>query len=386
MYNINHLKLHSEDKLMLCCARTSIDSETREKILYLIDDDLDWEYLLKIALTHGLTPLLYYNLNSICPEKVPKHIIMELKNYFNANTLKNLFITGELIKLTDLFNSYGIKAFTYKGPVLSILAYNNLSLRTFSDIDIFVNSKDIKKSFNLLKRHGYKSKLPLMLKKVNNYLKYHRAHVFNNGNVNIDLQWKLSFIYIKSDLLTKFNFENLIKINFNNSVFFTPNIEYQIIILSLHNASHLWNSLSLLSDLYGLICNNEIDWDVVMSLAAKIGIKRILLINIILLNNLLGLKYQNEINYYFQDKKAEKLTIKINEQLLKQGKIKNNFLNRGILQFQIRENKLYGLRDMLYLLFNPTEEDYKTVSLPHLLYKLYFGVRFINLIKKIFKC
>ena len=51
-----------------------------------------------MASIHRLTPLLYYNLNAICPEKVPEDVLMKLKNYFHINVQKNLLLTGELIK------------------------------------------------------------------------------------------------------------------------------------------------------------------------------------------------------------------------------------------------------------------------------------------------
>ena len=96
-----------------------------------------------MASKHKLTPLLYRNLNSICPKMVPEDILDELKNYFNANVRKNLLMTGELIKILKLLKFNDINAIPYKGPVLANLAYGNLAFREFDDIDILVNKLDI---------------------------------------------------------------------------------------------------------------------------------------------------------------------------------------------------------------------------------------------------
>ena len=131
----NNFKIHPEDELVICCARIIMDLKTKEKIVSIIHEDLDWQHVIQLASMHKLIPLLYHNLNSICPEMVPGDVLGELKDYYHANVRKNLLLTGELIKITNLLNLNGINSFTYKGPVLSILAYKNLALRNFNDID-----------------------------------------------------------------------------------------------------------------------------------------------------------------------------------------------------------------------------------------------------------
>ena len=42
----NDLKLYPEDELIVCCTRTNIDNKTKEKIIYLIDEELNWDYLI----------------------------------------------------------------------------------------------------------------------------------------------------------------------------------------------------------------------------------------------------------------------------------------------------------------------------------------------------
>ncbi len=48
---------------------------------------------------------------------------------------------GELCRLVKIFQSENITLIPYKGPILSIQAYGNISLREFGDIDIFIDKK-----------------------------------------------------------------------------------------------------------------------------------------------------------------------------------------------------------------------------------------------------
>jgi len=50
-------------------------------------------------------------------------------------------------------------------PILAITAYENLSLREFVDIDIFVSKKNILKMKNILISNGYKTQVKLKLRR-----------------------------------------------------------------------------------------------------------------------------------------------------------------------------------------------------------------------------
>ena len=93
---------------------------------------------------------MYYNLKAICPEKIPNNVFAELKEYFHLNIHKNLLLTGELINIMKLLDLKSINAIPYKGPILSNLAYGNVSLREFGDIDILIDISDAIKVKNIM--------------------------------------------------------------------------------------------------------------------------------------------------------------------------------------------------------------------------------------------
>ena len=75
----------SEIELLFCCARTHTDSETAKRIRTLLQQDIDWAYLIQTAAQHGIIPILYQSLNPTCPEAVPNANLALLQNYFHTN-------------------------------------------------------------------------------------------------------------------------------------------------------------------------------------------------------------------------------------------------------------------------------------------------------------
>jgi hypothetical protein len=68
---------------------------------------------------------------------------------------ESLLLAGRLIELTDLFAAAGVTAIPYKGPTLGSLAYGNLALRSFVDLDFIVPQRDLLRASQLLVAQGF---------------------------------------------------------------------------------------------------------------------------------------------------------------------------------------------------------------------------------------
>jgi Uncharacterised nucleotidyltransferase len=99
--------LPPEAGLLLCCARAQMDAARASRIRALLREELDWNHVYGLASRHGMLPLLYWHLNAICPEAVPKEHLDALRDGFYSTARSNLFLTGELLKLLKLFDVTG---------------------------------------------------------------------------------------------------------------------------------------------------------------------------------------------------------------------------------------------------------------------------------------
>ncbi|NEO66192.1 MAG: nucleotidyltransferase family protein, partial [Moorea sp. SIO4G2] len=181
-----------EIELLLCCARTQVDNTTAEEIKTLLQHNINWEYLVETAARHGVIPLLYTSLQNTCPEAVPQDIFKHLQTYFDVNSLHNLFLTQELLKLLDLFKQHNIPVIPYKGPALAVSAYGNLSLRQFCDLDILVHERDFLKAIDLLTSSGYQPKVKQSILNDQEHIAWIKdsneySLITKNGNVSLDI-------------------------------------------------------------------------------------------------------------------------------------------------------------------------------------------------------
>ena len=145
-----------EVELLLLCARTCDGSARAQRIRDLLQKDLDWLSLLRTASQHGVMPLMYHSLKTLCPDAVPQAILAQLHAHFLANTAHNLRLTQELLTLLHLWESHRVSVIPYKGLTLAAAIYGNLALRQFGDLDILVRPQDARQARELPFARGYR--------------------------------------------------------------------------------------------------------------------------------------------------------------------------------------------------------------------------------------
>jgi hypothetical protein len=351
------LMLRNEDKLLLLCARTQINNGIKNQIISIIQQEIDWDYLLKKSYKHKLTSLLYWQLNNICPDSPPENVMEHLKTFFHENAHKNLLFMGELLRILELFKSHGITGIPYKGPVLAIQTYGNLAFREFDDLDIYVNKKDVVRAKKILLSEGYQTKFSLKDNQEEKYLKSQREYKFTNPhyNINLEIQWKfpvLSYTFpIHSDFCGQ-----LIKKSISGHKIVGPNNENMLLILCIHNAGHFWSRISWICDIAEFITANEICWEKIIEKTAELRIERILFLNLLLARDFLGINIPNQISSKFEsDSTLEKIIDTIKKRIFLNSPEVPNTLQDIILRLVIRENNIDRIKDFFRLIIKPLE-------------------------------
>lgn len=379
-------KLRVEDKLLIYCARTHIESRNVEKIRGFLKQDLNWDYLINLASDHSLTSLLFFQLNHICPELVPIHFMDHLRDHFTRNTHRNLLMMSELFRILKLLDSEGIKAIPYKGPVLAVGIFGSLSLREFADLDIFVDKKNVLKVKEILVSEGYEPNLKLSKERETHYLKVQREYQFFNieKGVSVEIQWNLtdlsiSFpiesVFIMDQISTKYE-----KINNNKISVFSD--EDLLLILSLHTVTHLWGKLSWICDIAELIKNSQkLNWDRIIEKSRKLAVERILYLNLALSNELFDTELPEEVKLKINsDKKIKYLKHEVLRIIFEHDDY--GFFKKFILRFKIREKNENKFKDFIKLLLIPTSTEWKTFQRSIPLKLLYLLARPIQIFNK----
>ena len=106
-----------------------MDASSLSRVRELLQVELDWQYLTKVALRNGVMPLVYRQLSSNFADAVPETQLRSWRDLFRHNAARNLLRAGELCRILEVLAKHGIDAIPYKGAALAVDAYGDLSLR-----------------------------------------------------------------------------------------------------------------------------------------------------------------------------------------------------------------------------------------------------------------
>jgi hypothetical protein len=269
-----------------------------------LQQPLDWVRLLQLARTHGVLPCLYRSLLRIGPDIVPPDAWTALRHAFQANTQRNLFLAGTLLKLLRLLETHGIAALPYKGPVLAALAYGNMALRQFGDLDLLVHPQDADRAKALLWGQGYRwldgrppTRFPRLLKVY--------ELVSPDGHVLVELHWALTsatffFPLDPAPLWTRLETVSLLETPVRS---LAP--EDLLLILCVHGAKHHWSRLGWICDVAAVLqAAPQLNWMRCLAQASQLGGRRMLALGVRLAHDLLGAGLPTEVGRWIQAEAA----------------------------------------------------------------------------------
>lgn len=372
------LNLKPEEELILICARTSLNDENRIRINKLINRGINWDYLLKKSSIHKVKSLIYIQLSKTCFKLVPESVMNELKEHYNKNARINLFLTAELIKILKELNSNDICVITYKGPSLALIAYKDLTLREFVDVDLLINRGDMKEIRKLMKKFDYE-----LITIPDNfdedlYFKTQTEHKFINPITNTIFEFhnRVQGHFFHFPVNPAFLYEDFRYVEINNYQLKTFTNENLLLLLCVHCARHNWSRISWICDIHELVQNNEINWYKVLENSEKLKVKRILLITLMLTENLFQTELPKEVlNLFEENEKVEKISKYLYNKIFNEDNISFSILERLSLDMRKRESVIINFVDVFNSIFRPSYEDYSKFKLPSTFYYVYYFIR-----------
>ena len=373
-----------EDELIVCCARTFLTQEEIVRIQSLVQKNIDWKYLIKMAQHHGVMPLLYKSLSIACPEAVPAMVMETLQKNYQANGQRNLFMAGELIKLLHLFDSNGIPAVPFKGTALTASVYGNLALRQFSDLDILVQKQDVLKARDLLVSSGYTQEVGFKEAHAEALLKYQYELPFahKNRKIFVELQWELVPRYLNCPLVSRHLWNQFRPVAGSSGLPLLPP-DYLLLMLCIHGTKDFWRQLIWVCDVAELVrVYKDLDWVSVITLAENLGCQRMLFLGLYLAKDILGASFPDEVMQRTgSDPVVKRLAGQVKQWLFREN---DSIPGIGNLLFYLRSKE--RLQDQIRycqrLITTISPRDWSFLPLPNPLFFLYYLLRPIRLVTK----
>ena len=386
-----------ERELLLLSIRTEecfeSRSSRRQQILEVSRNCCHWENLVEVTRSNSVTPLLYLSLSQCCPASVPKHILTDLHEGFQATAWRNLEVTAELLRILRLCESHGIRVVAYKGPLIAATLYGDLSFREFDDLDMFVELNDLHETERLLLANGYQAFINLDRKLEKLYFSSKCESIFLNKekNICIEIHWKPVPKYFANIGESHHFLARAQPCFLGRKQVLTLQPEDLLVVLSVHGARHLWYSLKWICDLDRLIRTSpDLDWDRILEVATRCNILRMLYTGLHLTSSFLLTPIPEHIQTEcIQYSGVKSLTAIFESQLFQLPRRYGEGFWTNHLRMRLLKRKRDKIHYMLGMVFRLSEDDVTWVKLPRWCYSTYYLLRPINLTRrygqKIFK-
>jgi hypothetical protein len=282
--------LSPEYAMLLACARSRMDERHAVIIEKLSRSALDWDALLALGRRHSVFPLLYRQLAAVVRQDVPPEALNRLKELYQGNAARNLFLLGELERVLGSLAEDGVTAIPYKGPVLAIAGYGDLSLRRFVDLDVIVRRDDVERAIGTLTDLGYRAE-PVVSPSQQAFLirtQHDLAFKRDEGRLIVELHWEVA----PRLFATKLAAENLWPqattraVGGGEVLALAP--EDMLVSLCVHGSKHLWERLAWVCDIAEwLAAHPGLQWPELLAQAERTGQQRMLFVGLRLAAELL---------------------------------------------------------------------------------------------------
>jgi hypothetical protein len=290
-----------EKRLLVGCARTRIEPRIAQEIRELAAAPLDWDFLLTAAAENSILPLLARQLSAAAADIVPLSQLDRLKNGARANAMRCLVLTAELIKIMELFQSQGIQAMSYKGPVLALQAYGDVTLREFDDLDIVLRQRDMAKANDVIQGTGYRPRFPWLFVSGASVIpgEYNYRDEQRRLIVELHTEWTLRHFPVRPDLDDMAR--RLVPVLVGGHEIPTFGPEDMLPLLCIHGSKDFWERVSWIADISEFVQSHpQLDWDQVFRRADILRAGRMLHIGLALAVNLLAAPLPDEVSARLQ--------------------------------------------------------------------------------------
>lgn len=374
-------------ELLICCARASKDAQTAGRISSLLERKIDWGYLLDLAYRHAMSQLLYWHLNPEFSDAAPVDVVEKLRDNFHTNVRRNLFLTGELLKLLNIFKENRIGAIPYKGPVLAATVYGHLALREFADLDILVRLADVARAKTLMAEIGYKAELELTPAQEAAYLRYHCEHLFKHATDNtlVEIQWGIAPRFFSLELDYEGLWARLEPATVAGRQVLTLSPGDLLLVLAIHGGKHLWTNLEWVCGVAETVgaYAARIDWQQVVGRAEEMGAMRIFFIGLALARDLLGAELPAEVALRIDTSpEVAELAARARARLLSPDDHRPGEVETLLFHLRSRERLADRLRYCFRLTMTPTVGDWQLMPAAPPSPFIYLPMRAARLIAK----
>jgi len=351
----------------------------------LLEKAVDWEAVLRLADEHGTSSLIYRNFSQL-GDAVAGTTMEVLRQRYERNVHKSLFLARELIRILDCAHGLGMEVMPYKGAVLAEAYYGDMAMRPSGDMDLFVRKRDVTRLKNAVRELGYTTRVNIPEAAEEDYLESGYECTFDSpaGKNLLELQWALQPRFYAVDFDMEAAFERAVEATVAGRGVKTPSAEDMLLILCVHAAKHVWGRLIWLCDIAQIAKRRDLDWEWARRRARELGIARLVNVSFLLAQTFLLMQIPRAIEQeVVGDDEARAIAEEIAGGLARGEGYDELGVSYFRLMMRLRERRMDRARFLTRLAFTPGPGEWEAVQLPRAFSPLYRVVRMGRLVARL---
>jgi len=206
----------------------------------------DWPRLIEQAGREGLLGLLAARLTEARPPGVPQEAMAELARLRRLSAQRNLRMTGQLVRILEVFERHGIEALPVKGPLLAQDLYGDPTVRMSCDLDILVRPRDAAAARRVLLDNGFEDVGSYNERLLRLGAREGEVHLRRrDGQPMVDLHWRLTVGHSAREMSADRLLAAARPIRVLGRAVRAPGAADQLLLTALHASRHEWRPLEL---------------------------------------------------------------------------------------------------------------------------------------------
>lgn len=382
----------AEVELLVRCVPPSGEITAVDRVRTLLADDLDWELVLELGQRHGVIPLLNRTLGQRADNEhakaVPDSVRSRLSERARSTALHNAHVTAELGAILDSFEDHGIRALPFKGPVLAAVAYGDVGLREFGDLDLLVPPEDVTRAVDILEARGYAwEAVPRLDDSALLGGPFTRVLVpeyeLQREHFTVEVRWRVGDPDrpFSPDVETLWTHRETTEVAGRDVAVLSS--EERLLVLAFHGTKHNWHLLKWVCDFVAAMEQTDVHWPRLLRRARRHRVERKLLVGVALADALFDVTPPESVRDRLEaDERAIPLAEQVVEAFDSGVPSRPTLTERIVFNVWASDSTGDRLRAVLYdSRFHPGIAEYELLPLRgplHPLYYLLFPARLLT--------
>jgi len=351
-------------------------------------DDATWLRLADLAQKHGLF-IPFYRFVQQNGFDFSEPLRERFDGRYRFQTRYTILKCAELLTLLRLAETAGIPLYAFKGPVLAQIAYGDLTLRQFSDLDLLIRREDFRAFASLLQERGYRPHYPLdaipgdkALFEMNNDCPFYDEERL----LSVEMHWDLfRNIALPTSRIAPWEAGRTVTVNGRPVA--TMSHETHLLYHALHGSKHLWEKMLWIVDIDRFIrAVPTLDWDALLARARELGALKMFLLGPALAQRLFETPLPAAVDRACREAGLEAMIASVLETLGSAEARPENNVAKLFKIIALRDSPRFKAKTLFEFLFRPGINERRIIVLPDALFWLYWPLRPLGMLYRLLTC